>query len=154
MFVGLPPKLIISLSVQFIFSLRTRMCERKIWLFTRNCFHEEFLELLESYLVILTSKKVIISTSLYLKVTNSALHYFFLEMESWSQPYYMFVGLPPKLIISLSVQFIFSLRTRMCEKKIWLFTMNCFHEKILEFQSYSKHKQSFWCWFKANLFWK
>jgi hypothetical protein len=28
-------------------------------------------------------------------------------------------------------------------KKIWLFTMSCFHGEFLEFQSYSKHKNHF-----------
>ena len=40
----LPPSLIMPLSVQFGFSLVMRLHERRFGLFTRNCFHVEFLE--------------------------------------------------------------------------------------------------------------
>jgi len=43
-FGGLPPSLIMSPSIQFGFFLWDEAMWKKIRLFTRSCFHEEFLE--------------------------------------------------------------------------------------------------------------
>jgi hypothetical protein len=51
-----------------------------------------------------------------------------------------FVKLPLSLIMSASICLGFPLGTRLCEKKIWLFTRSCFHKELLEFQSYSEQK--------------
>jgi len=104
--------------------------------------------LLESYLVILTTLRVQYQRALSLGY-QLCLAFF---METWSQPYYVFVKLPPQFDhVSKCLIWIF-LGDEAMWKKIWLFTRNCFHEEFLEFQSY--FKKSFWCLFKTNLFWK
>jgi len=76
------------------------------------------------------------------RVVNFAQH-FFLERESWSQPYHEFLIAP---------QFDHAPK---CSIRVWGWgyvkeglTRSCFHAEILEFQ------KSFWHWFKANSFWR
>ena len=124
----------------------------KLWWPFRSC-------LLESYLVILTSRKDLISSCFFVltfisKVTSSALHFVFLERESWSQPLSCVFGLPPSLIMPPSVQFGFSLRMRLYEGRFGfykeLFSCRIFFWISKLFQT----QKSFWHQFKANSFWR
>ena len=94
------------------------------------------------------------STNLFLKGFQLCLTFsIFLEEESWSQPYvFWWIAPPPQFDHVYKCSIWDFLRDEAMWKKIWLFTRSCFHEKILEFQSYSE--KSFWCLFKTNLFWK
>jgi len=90
--------------------------------------------------VILTSERDMTSAyffsyNLYLKGCQLCPTFsVFLERESMSQPYYVFVGLPPSLIMPPSVQFGFFLGIKLCERRF-----GYFHGEFLEFQSYSKY---------------
>jgi len=92
------------------------------------CFY-----LLKSYLVILTSGKghdIRILTNLYLKSHQLCLIFsIFLERESWSYTYYVFVGLPPKLdhAHKCSIQVFFG-------EKRFGYLQRCFHGEFLELQ--------------------
>jgi len=109
--------------------------------------------LLESYLVILTLERTWYHhtslSSAFLSQELPILPNSLLERESRSQLYQMFL-IAPSLIMPASIQFGFG--DEAIWRKVWLFTRSCFHEEFLEFQSYSE--KSFWCWFKANSFWR
>jgi hypothetical protein len=64
----------------------------------------------------------------------------FLERESWSQLYQMFL-IAPSLIMPPSIQIRFGVEAMW--KKVWLFTRSCFHAEFLEFQSYSTNRNYF-----------
>jgi hypothetical protein len=64
----------------------------------------------------------------------------FLEKESWSQLYQMFL-IAPSLIMPASIQF--GIGDEAMWRKIWLFTRSCFHVEFLEFQSYSRYRNHF-----------
>jgi hypothetical protein len=64
----------------------------------------------------------------------------FLERESWSQLYQMFL-IAPSLIMPPSIQIRFGVEAMW--KKVWLFTRSCFHAEFLEFQSYSTKRNHF-----------
>ena len=128
----------------FLFS-KVWVSDSKLWWLFRSC-------LLESYLVILTSRRVqfqhtSLPTNLQLRPTFSI----FLEGELWSQPYvFWWIATQFDHVSKCSI-WVF-LGDEAMWKKIWLFTSSCFHEEFLEFLSYSE--KSFWWLFKTNLFWK
>jgi hypothetical protein len=83
-----------------------------------------------------------ILTNLYLKSHQLCLIFsIFLERESWSYTYYVFVGLPPKLdhAHKCSIQVFFG-------GKRFGYLQRCFHGEFLELQ------KLFWLRFKVNLF--
>ena len=131
----------------FLFS-KVWVFDSKLWWLFRSC-------LLESYLVILTSKRdqhTCLPTNLYLKDCQlCSISHVFLERESWSQPYVFWWIAPQFDHVSKCSIWVF-LGDEVMQKKIWWFTRGCFQEEFLEFQSYSE--KSFWCLFKTNLFWK
>ena len=88
-------------SLTFLFLESSSLCS-KFWWFFHSC-------LLETHHVILTSRKGMTSTYLFahkpLSQRSSAMPYIyvFFEKKSWSQPYYLFFGLPFNLIMLLNV---------------------------------------------------
>ena len=112
---------------------------------------------LESYLVILTSRRGNTSTYFFAHKPLSkglpAMHYIscFLIRGIMESALYVCQIAPQFDHVSKCSIWVF-LGDEAMWKKIWLFTSSCFHGEFLEFQSYSK--KTFWCLFKTNLFWK
>jgi hypothetical protein len=82
--------------------------------------------------MILTSRNGLISSYFFVltftsKVNSFALHFVFLERKSWSQPYHVFLGYPPSLIMPPSVQFEFSLGMELYEGRFGLLQGVRFH---------------------------
>jgi hypothetical protein len=99
--------------IEFSFFSKVWLSDRKLWWLFRSC-------LLKSYLVILTFERdqhtCFLTNFNLMGCQLPPTFSIFLEGESWSQPF-VFVRLPPNLIMSSSVQFGFSLGMRLCGRR-------------------------------------
>jgi hypothetical protein len=86
---------------------------------------------------------ILLSSNLYLKSRQLYPTFYFLRKGIMKPALLCIFGLPPSLIMPLSVKFDFFFGDEAMWRKIWFLTRGCFHSEFLEFQSYSKHRNHF-----------
>jgi len=92
-----------------------------------------------------------LSSNLYLKSHQFCQHFVFLERESWSQSYYVFLDCPPAWSCPTSVQIGFYLGMRLCDKRFDKELFSCINfglSKLFQTQKSFRHR------FKANSLWR